>query len=72
MAKQSYKNETLTVFFDPDVCIHAGVCVQGLPAVFDVDKKPWINVDGAPAERTVEQVKQCPSGALSYKLSRDT
>ena len=72
MTKHSYKNETITVFFDPDVCIHAGACVKGLPTVFDVEKKPWINVDGAPADKIVEQVKQCPSGALSYKLSSDS
>jgi uncharacterized Fe-S cluster protein YjdI len=45
--------------------------VRGLPSVFDIAKKPWINVDGAPTEKIVEQIKQCPSGALSYKLSND-
>ena len=71
MTKHSYTNEVITVFFDPDVCIHAGACVRGLPAVFDVDEKPWINVNGAPLEQIIKQIKECPSGALSYKLPKD-
>lgn len=65
---QKYSNGKLTVSYDPEVCIHAGDCVRGLPSVFDVEKKPWIDVDGAPAERIVDQVKRCPSGALKYEL----
>jgi uncharacterized Fe-S cluster protein YjdI len=72
MPKQKYENNDLTVFYDPEVCIHAGDCVKGLPTVFDIAKKPWINVEGAPTEEIVEQIKQCPSGALSYKLRKDT
>ena len=69
--KQKYENDDLTVFYDQKACIHAGGCVRGLPSVFDIAKKPWINVDGAPTEKIVEQITQCPSGALSYKLSND-
>jgi uncharacterized Fe-S cluster protein YjdI len=39
--------------------------------VFDVGKKPWINVDGASPDSIAEQVKKCPSGALSYDLLKD-
>lgn len=68
---QEYRNDKLTVRYDPKICIHAGDCVRGLPSVFDVAKKPWINVDGAEPEAIIEQVKQCPSGALSYELSKE-
>jgi uncharacterized Fe-S cluster protein YjdI len=60
-----YKNKRLIVCFDPSVCIHAGECVRGLPAVFDVTKDPWIDVNGASAEAIAEVVGRCPSGALS-------
>jgi len=30
---QEYKNDELTVRYDPKVCIHAGECVRGLPSV---------------------------------------
>ena len=71
MPKHKYENNDLTVFYDPEVCIHAGDCVKGLPTVFDLAKKPWINVGGAATEKIIEQIKQCPSGALSYKLRKD-
>jgi uncharacterized Fe-S cluster protein YjdI len=65
---QHYERDGLTVTFDPRVCTHSGVCVRGLFDVFDVSKRPWVNLDGAPAEQVVEQVKRCPSGALQFGL----
>jgi uncharacterized Fe-S cluster protein YjdI len=41
--------------------------VRGLPSVFDVSKKPWIDVNGAAVDVIIGQVKRCPSGALSYE-----
>ena len=68
---QEYKNDAIIVRFDPKICIHSGVCVRGLRAVFDIDKRPWVNVEGASAEAIAEQIKRCPSGALSYELLGD-
>jgi len=68
---QEYKTEEIIVRFDPKICIHSGVCVRGLRAVFDVEKRPWVNVQGASAEAIAEQIKRCPSGALSYELRRE-
>jgi uncharacterized Fe-S cluster protein YjdI len=65
---QEYKNDKIIVRFDPKICIHSGVCVRGLRAVFDIEKRPWVNVEGATAETIAEQIKRCPSGALSYEL----
>ncbi len=65
---QEYRNDKIVVRYDPKICIHAGDCVRGLPNVFDVGKKPWINVDGSSSEAIAEQVKKCPSGALSYEM----
>ena len=64
---QEYSNDKLTVRYDEKICIHAGKCVQGLPQVFDVNQKPWINVDGADVEALRQTIKQCPSGALSLE-----
>jgi uncharacterized Fe-S cluster protein YjdI len=61
---QRYEKGDLTVTFDPRVCTHSGFCVRGLFDVFDVSKRPWVNLDGAPADAIVGQVKRCPSGAL--------
>jgi uncharacterized Fe-S cluster protein YjdI len=40
--------------------------VKGLPGVFDAEKKPWVNVDGATAAEIEAQVKKCPSRALGF------
>jgi hypothetical protein len=42
--------------------------VRGLPSVFNVSKKPWIDVNGASPAAIIEQVKLCPSGALTYEV----
>lgn len=65
---EEYKNDKLVVRYDPGVCIHAGECVRGLPSVFNLSKKPWVDVSGASAAAIIEQVKCCPSGALTYEL----
>jgi uncharacterized Fe-S cluster protein YjdI len=52
----------------PRFAIHAGECVRGLLSVFNVSKNPWIEVNGASANAVAEQVKRCPSSALTYEL----
>ena len=62
---KKYSNGEITVVWEPGKCIHATKCVQGLPDVFDIKAKPWINIDGADSQSIINQVKNCPSGALS-------
>lgn len=64
MARKTYTGERVDVSFDAAVCEHAAECVRGLPEVFDTRRRPWILPDGAEAERVVEVVGRCPSGAL--------
>lgn len=66
MAKE-YKKEDVTVLWDSEKCIHAGLCAKGLPTVFKPKERPWIQIEGATKEEIVAQVKKCPSGALSLK-----
>jgi len=61
---QIYQGDGITVTFDPNVCIHSGVCVRGLQAVFDVSRHRWVDPDAAPAAEVAAQVARCPSGAL--------
>ena len=70
MAKrlQVYEAPDITVTFEPDVCIHSGVCIRGLPPVFDIKRKRWIRPEAASADEVEAQVNRCPSGALkSYR-----
>ena len=68
---QTYEADGIIVTFEPDVCIHSGNCVRGLPAVFDVRRKRWVRPENAPAEAVAEQIRRCPSGALQYQLKSD-
>lgn len=65
---QSYETDEITVTFDPNVCIHSGVCVRTLPAVFDVRRKRWVAPEAAPAAEVAAMIRTCPSGALQYQL----
>lgn len=62
---RDYSNDAITVHWHPEKCIHSGNCVRGLPGVFDTKRRPWIDVNGADADRVQAQVERCPSGALS-------
>jgi uncharacterized Fe-S cluster protein YjdI len=64
--RQTYEAPEITVTFDPDVCIHSGNCVRGLPDVFDIKRKHWIRPELRDADVVAEQVARCPSGALQF------
>jgi uncharacterized Fe-S cluster protein YjdI len=64
-----YKNDDIIVVWKPDLCQHSTLCWKGLIEVFNPNKRPWIKMDGAITERIMEQVKKCPSGALSYLMN---
>lgn len=66
---QVYETPEITVTFDPEVCRHTGICVRGLPAVFDVKRKRWVQLESATAAEIAAQVARCPSGALQYRLA---
>jgi uncharacterized Fe-S cluster protein YjdI len=62
--KKEYSNGIVTIKWDPDKCIHSGICKNGLPHIFKPMEKPWIQMGDTNSETIVEQVKKCPSGAL--------
>jgi uncharacterized Fe-S cluster protein YjdI len=64
---QVYETDGITVTFDPNLCTHSGVCVRGLPAVFDVTRKRWVRPELALPADVAKQVEACPSGALQYR-----
>lgn len=65
---QNYVGKDITIHDNRGVCAHDGACSKNLPSVFDMDRRPWINPNGAGVEEIVKTVKKCPSGALSYSL----
>lgn len=63
---KEYTNGEVTVVWKPGICMHSKICFNGLPNVFDPQTRPWVNIEGATTDRIIEQVKKCPSGALSF------
>lgn len=63
---KKYDNGEITVVWQPHLCAHSANCVKGLPGIFNLTQKPWINVHAANTEDIISQVNKCPSGALSY------
>lgn len=68
---KKYTNGEVTIVWKPELCIHSGICFRGLNEVFDPRKRPWITPDGTTSDKIVEQIKKCPSGALSYYFNMD-
>jgi len=66
-----YSNGEVTIVWQPELCIHSGNCARGLPEVFKPREKPWITPEGSTTKRIIEQVKKCPSGALSYFMNEE-
>ena len=69
--KRTYTNGEVTVYWDPDLCIHVMNCIRSTPEVFNSSKRPWVNVHAAGTKEIIRGVDTCPTGALSWRLNRD-
>jgi uncharacterized Fe-S cluster protein YjdI len=69
---KKYTNGEVTIVWKPALCIHSTHCWKGsngLPEVFKPKENPWINPLGAGTQNIIHQVRQCPSGALSFYMN---
>jgi uncharacterized Fe-S cluster protein YjdI len=66
---KKYTNGEVTVVWKPNQCIHSTICFKGLSSVFDPQKRPWVTPEGGTTQQIVDQIKKCPSGALSYFMN---
>ena len=60
-----YSNGEITVIWQPHLCVHSGLCMAGLPKVFDATRRPWVDPKAADTLEIRNQVIMCPSGALT-------
>jgi CDGSH-type Zn-finger protein/uncharacterized Fe-S cluster protein YjdI len=67
VSRRTYETDRIRVHWDSDKCIHTARCLNALPQVFDVGRRPWIDVEAADADAVAAAVETCPSGALWYE-----
>ncbi|KAF1295740.1 hypothetical protein BAU15_04175 [Enterococcus sp. JM4C] len=63
---RKYSGKEIDIYYNKDICIHAGECVRGNSAVYEVGRRPWIIADNAVVDEQVQIIAKCPSGALKY------
>ncbi len=66
---KKYSNGEITILWQPALCTHSKNCWNrhtGLPEVFNPMERPWIRMEASTTERIIQQVKFCPSGALTF------
>lgn len=60
----------LKIYWNENLCCHAGVCVSSLPEVFRVENgRLQIDPTAADDQTIQDVVVQCPSGALHAEES---
>jgi CDGSH-type Zn-finger protein len=76
---KDFPGTEITVHFNKLQCSAAEECSRGLPRVFrhgDVTRflsgMGWIQPDREPAEKVIEVIRRCPSGALRYTINGKT
>jgi uncharacterized Fe-S cluster protein YjdI len=64
---REYESDGIVVEWRPTLCFHSRNCVAALPAVFDPERRPWIDARSASADAVEAAVARCPSGALRFR-----
>lgn len=66
--RKTYAGKKIIIHDNRKICSHAAECVNNLPSVFKFDARPWIDPDAATLEESINTIRKCPSGALSYSI----
>lgn len=69
--EKEYSNGEVIIVWRAELCTHSANCVKGLPTVFQPKEKPWIKQNEATSEEIINQIKKCPSGALTFYLNKE-
>jgi uncharacterized Fe-S cluster protein YjdI len=64
---RTYEREELTGVWDATRCTHVAECLAALPEVFDVKRRPWVDIEGAAADQIAKAILRCPTGALKFE-----
>lgn len=66
--RKTYAGKRIIIHDNRKICSHAAECVNNLPSVFKFDARPWIDPEAATLEESINTIRKCPSGALSYSI----
>ena len=69
---REYATDEIRVHWYASRCIHSAACVRALPAVFDPQRRPWIEITAGTADEIAQAVERCPTGALKYHRADGT
>ncbi|HEV3154546.1 MAG TPA: ferritin-like domain-containing protein [Candidatus Baltobacteraceae bacterium] len=61
-----YDGKDISVLDNRGTCCHFGNCTDHLPAVFHHEGDVFVTPDGESAEKVIDIVRACPSGALGF------
>ena len=67
MTRKTYAGPIVNVSFDGDVCRHAAECVRGMPEVFDVSKRPWIDPSQAHTTDSAQTLRRVVGAARQVR-----
>lgn len=57
----------MEVDWDAARCLHVAACIRISPQAFDARRRPWVDLDAAPADQASAAVRACPTGALRLR-----
>ncbi|MGE5926981.1 MAG: (4Fe-4S)-binding protein [Gemmatimonadota bacterium] len=63
---REYATPAITVRWYAGRCIHSANCVRALRAVFDPQRRPWVEPSAAAPDAVAAAILRCPSGALHF------
>lgn len=63
-----YENDEIKVYWYADKCWKAKECIMGSPEAFDMNRRPWVDIDAVSAAEMAAIIDKCPSGALRYEM----
>ena len=63
---RKYSGKEMDIYYNQQICEHAGNCVRGNPDVFEVGRRPWIITDNGETKSNERVLNSCPTGALKY------
>jgi CDGSH-type Zn-finger protein/truncated hemoglobin YjbI len=64
-----YEGQSIVVTDNRGTCAHSGFCTDRAPTAFRSDAEPFVAPSGARVDEIVRAARDCPSGALDYRLS---